>query len=379
MKHTILLLILLISCSPKEDKEQLFQIRTFAPKDITLADSIDYQFIPLETKDECLIGLAGDVQIINNKIFILEGKKNENLFVFDMNGRFITNVGHKGNGPGGYNRIFSFDIDVEDRSIIISDKYVNKLLFYDLDSFRFKYAIETPFYYNAFSHLQHGNKIFMGYKGFENPNNTNGKDSYYVCITDSLLNPETALYKASFTTSYSLTGGKSNLYTYDGDIHIYHHLFPYVYRVKNNTLVPVYEIKLDDYPFPPIHFLEKIAGTDTDYTGILTKSEYITNYRIDECSTMINLSFQKNNQMYYAIYNKKAEKGYIFNLAEYFSTMGLGVWLKPRSANDEYIIGELNFDENSSKYVTKNKQLKELVTNRSAEDNPVICLYKWKH
>ena len=379
MKYLYLLFILLIiSCSKGNDQNIVIKKIKFDDTPVSLKDSIEFKFIPLETTNECLIGIAEGIQIVDNRIFILEGKQKEKLFVFNLNGKFITSIGQKGQGAGGYNKIFSFDIDSEERSIIISDRYAEKLLFYDLDSYQFKYSQNTKFYYNAFLHLPHGDKIFMGYKGFENQIDQKDMDSYYIYITDSLLNPKKTFYKADFKTSYSLTGGKSNLYSYNGNTYIYHHLFPYIYKLENDHIRTGYKIELENYTFPTIDFLEQSSGGDKDYTSSLIKSKYITNYRIDECSTMINLSFQKNNEMYYGIYNKKSEKGYIFNLPEYQSTMGLGVWVRPRSATDEYIIGQISIEENTYKYTKWNSCLDSIVVNRSIEDNPILCLFKIK-
>ena len=379
MKYIYILFILsIISCSKDNDKNIILKEIKFDDIQVSFKDSIEFKFIPLETTNECLIGIAEGIQVVDDRIFILEGKQKEKLFVFNLNGKFITSIGRKGQGAGGYNRIFSFDIDPEERSIIISDMYAEKLLFYDLDSYQFKYSINTKFYYNAFLHLPYGEKIFMGYKGFENQTDQKDKDSYYIYTTDSLLNPQKTFYKADFKTSYSLTGGKSNLYSYDGGIYIYHHLFPYIYKLENGHIRTGYKIELENYTFPTVDFLEQSSGRDKDYTSALIKSKYITNYRIDECSTMINLSFQKNNELYYGIYNKKSKKGYIFNLPEYQSTMGLGVWVRPRSATDEYIIGQISVEENTYKYTKGNNRLDSIVANRSIEDNPILCLFKIK-
>ena len=379
-KAYLFLLFFIISCSKNENSNDIkFKEIKFETTDLSLKDSIDFKFIPLETNEECLIGIAEDIQMVDDRILILEGKSSENLYVFDLDGKFIANVGQKGNGPGQYSRIFSFDIDQESRSIIISDRYLEKLLFYDLDSYQFKYSRNTKFYYNAFLHLPHGDQIFLGYKGFKNPTDRKDLNSYYVYVTDSLLNPTKSFYKADFQTSYSLTGGKSNLYSYNGDTYIYHHLFPYIYKLEDNNMNPTYKIELEGYVFPTIDFLKQCSGDDKDYAASLIKSEYVTNYRIDECTSMICLSFQKNNQLFYGLYNKKSEKGYLFDLPKYFSTMGLGVLVRPRSATDEYLIAQINIEENSHKYIKHNSQLMKITANRSMDENPIICLYKWKN
>ena len=139
MKYIYILFILsIISCSKDNDKNIILKEIKFDDIQVSLKDSIEFKFIPLETTNECLIGIAEGIQVVDDRIFILEGKQKEKLFVFNLNGKFITSIGRKGQGAGGYNRIFSFDIDPEERSIIISDMYAEKLLFYDLDSYQFK-------------------------------------------------------------------------------------------------------------------------------------------------------------------------------------------------------------------------------------------------
>lgn len=121
--------------------------------------------------------------------------KRKTYSFFNLNGKFITSIGRKGQGAGGYNRIFSFDVDLEERSIITVTCMLRSCYFMILDSYQFKYTINTKFYYNAFLHLPYGEKIFMGYKGFENQTDQKDKDSYYIYTTDSLLNPQKLFIK----------------------------------------------------------------------------------------------------------------------------------------------------------------------------------------
>lgn len=56
-------------------------------------------YIPLETNDSCLVGQAPRVQVIKDKILV---STNQNqCLMFDRTGKFIRQVGHVGNDPGG--------------------------------------------------------------------------------------------------------------------------------------------------------------------------------------------------------------------------------------------------------------------------------------
>lgn len=124
MKETILFFIFIFIQSCSIDKRTVEQDKSVEIIDckeeyISLADSLTTHFIPLETRSECLIGSISEIQIVNNLIYILEGKKSEDLFVFDLDGKFITKVGKKGNGPEDFAMINSFDIDTTNNQIVI--------------------------------------------------------------------------------------------------------------------------------------------------------------------------------------------------------------------------------------------------------------------
>jgi len=77
--------------------------------------------IILETTKESLIGTINSLQVFDNKIFILDGYMAKKLFIFDMNGKFISQIGNFGKGPGEYIDISDFTINVDEKHIYIRD------------------------------------------------------------------------------------------------------------------------------------------------------------------------------------------------------------------------------------------------------------------
>ena len=53
------------------------------------------------------------------------------LYVFDINGRFISQIGKQGKGNNEYNRIIDFDINPVDNEIVIYDLNRRSLLFFN--------------------------------------------------------------------------------------------------------------------------------------------------------------------------------------------------------------------------------------------------------
>ncbi len=62
-----------------------------------LTDSIAY--IPLETSDECLLDNILSAKRDGGCFFVQDGK---GLYAFDGTGRFLNEIGRRGNGPEEY-------------------------------------------------------------------------------------------------------------------------------------------------------------------------------------------------------------------------------------------------------------------------------------
>ena len=70
----------------------------------------------------------------NDRIFIFDSYKANALFVFDKKGKYITQIGSPGMGPGEFAYLAGFDIDIINNNIIIYD-FKRKFMYYDLDTY----------------------------------------------------------------------------------------------------------------------------------------------------------------------------------------------------------------------------------------------------
>lgn len=373
----LLVLFVLLSCST-ENKNKEFETINFTREKSLFKHDLVIKYINLMTNKDCIIGQIASIQLVGNRLFIEDKYYSNSLFVFDLKGRFITKIGEHGAGPNQYSRIFDFDIDTKGRKIAISDRDAGRILFYDLNDYHFLYAKKTSFSYQSFLFSNDGKIYFFSNSGFKK--RYKSKNSYYVMRADSLsLKSEKEFYKAYFISNFSEgISGKSGLYRCNQTIFIYHQLFPYVYRIENNELKQTYKINIASFKFPTVEYLQHVAGNNQDYTNSLHNSEYITCYSIKETKELLVLSLNKNNQPYIAFYNKLLKTGYIYSIADYFKLLNLGAYIVPIGANDEYIIGEVQLDEHSIKYISKDNPLYDIAKKRSEDENPVICLIKLK-
>lgn len=108
----------------------------FDYKDAEKHCSIDLYFdsifvVPLETNENCIIGEITQLEIVNDTIYIRDWYKTKNICVFDMNGRFICQIGNIGQGPAEY--IEPSDMHVTRDAIFVLDQWQHKLIKYKHD------------------------------------------------------------------------------------------------------------------------------------------------------------------------------------------------------------------------------------------------------
>lgn len=119
---------LLIGCERKLQQEKKDFI--FIPKNkITTIEELTYNdsrfidscvFIPLETSDAALIGNITQIEVCNDRYYILD-EKTEKLKVFDYKGKFLFDIGKKGQGSGEYLSINSFFVNAKENKVGIFD------------------------------------------------------------------------------------------------------------------------------------------------------------------------------------------------------------------------------------------------------------------
>jgi len=146
MKFTILFLLMIPFCGYSQDNVSVPAIRKHHTGDVYRIDvygayrekagfslsriADDIVFIPLETTDECLLDLKGQMFVVMTRedIFIFDYIKG---YRFDINGKFVNSIGTKGQGPGEFIRSMAMDVDTVNRRVYFLDD--RRIVEYDYD------------------------------------------------------------------------------------------------------------------------------------------------------------------------------------------------------------------------------------------------------
>lgn len=180
--YPIIFAIFLFSCKQSPYPQEA---KTTFHIDINKHDNIscffdNYQIIPLETTQTCLIGNISQIQINNNKIYILD-KNQSTIFIFDIHGKYINKIHRQGRAPEEYLSITDFNI--YQNNIYCLSRTNRKILAYN-DNAQFLNDISLNDWYNSFyivndslvylfsdnSNTQYYNYILYNYKQLKNEN-----------------------------------------------------------------------------------------------------------------------------------------------------------------------------------------------------------------
>lgn len=138
MKYQIWILSLLMftSCQTRNNGESNASIVPIQMDWDKVVDGFDYSsmvedsvlVIPLETRDDCLIGEITKMVYQNNLIYVSDNMSKA-IYAFDETGKLVTKLRAVGNGPGEYLNITSFAVHGTD--VIIYDHFTSRLMFYN--------------------------------------------------------------------------------------------------------------------------------------------------------------------------------------------------------------------------------------------------------
>ena len=138
----LIIVILLSSCSNQEDKirnneEELlsFDVSTLDNKEyeIKLSDLMEsVEIVQLDNSTEEAFGRTWDVEISDN--YIATGNVAENVKLYHRkSGKYIGNVGKRGQGPGEYTNIWDITINEEDKRIYLWPNMRDYIYSYDMN------------------------------------------------------------------------------------------------------------------------------------------------------------------------------------------------------------------------------------------------------
>ncbi len=131
------MLLLIISCSNEKQQSTIPTIdvtKTYPKKEIVLQNIADVEYIPLETRDDVLLGNSAEINYLSKDMIVLSNASEGDIFMFDGKGKLLSKFNHKGQGANEYRRVHEVVYMPSSKEIFVyaSGKPHSRILVYNM-------------------------------------------------------------------------------------------------------------------------------------------------------------------------------------------------------------------------------------------------------
>ncbi|MDR0421936.1 MAG: 6-bladed beta-propeller [Proteiniphilum sp.] len=352
--------------------ENVFEIIPGSDKDrVRYSDLFDsVRYVRLETTDDILIKDITQLKCVNGKIYILDNKT-QTLFCFNMDGKLAWKICRTGQGPQEYSRLTSFDIDERNGKLYLFSAR-DKISVCDLSgNFMKEYNVRL----GGTSFACGGDHLYI--YANNNPNHVEGSETNNYLL---LFDEEKNILKGKLPFKADKRFGTMNTYNtsdafcrYGDEVRFFMPFSNSIYSLKEDSVYIKYQFDFGKYNLPDSYF-------ENYTTDDIRESKYA--YGLNsfwESNKYFSFSMYINEEYYQILYDKSADKIYTGILSDDIS------YCSPllRAVTDDYAMGSLLAEDlflinNFSKESRENAIFKEIISEMTEDDNPVVFFYYFK-
>lgn len=290
------------------------------------------RFIPLETKEDCLLGEIDKIISVKNRLYILDRGINKQIFVFNTEGKYLGSIGKYGKGPGEFISLSDFIIDDKKNQLLVLDAQLRKVLTYNLQDANFLNELKVTFLVTDFVKLD--DNVLSFYSKFPQTKsginysiaNMNLKDKSYKWF---LVQDE---YDTRLSYSHSIFQSENTYFaSYFKDI---------IYRITADEVEPFITIDFGKNKIPK-EKLKNIHSNLKQIVELLKEKDWtygIENVFENNQFLTFNFKLEKHNVM--VIYSKIT--GNYFYGNQYEAGLGIFRLIKNIAVNDNQFLGVIN-------------------------------------
>jgi hypothetical protein len=258
--------------------------------------------IHLEETDYALIGEIDEIQVFDGHIFVLDIFIAKKLFVYDMNGKYIRQIGTMGQGPDEYMGILSFCIDPDKKEIYLLDYWKTRLLKYRIEDGKLLNKIDLPrgISYSDIAYVE-GN-IYADIT-HDNPDESDN----LICKIDLKTGEfkeyiSAEIYNANWNENLGCGFIRDNLLKYRGSY------TNTVFACKKDGIYPYMTVKSTDWVRNG-DILTNEEGEE-DLRKVIEKGRAYDIHNYFENDTCIYFQYYKKEYTYHIVFNKQTQVTY---------------------------------------------------------------------
>lgn len=362
----------------KIDAQNLITINN--PVKISLEDFfINIDTIRLEANDESIMSSVLQMHIMNNKFYILTNNFMV-VNIFNSEGKHISKIDDRGQGPTEYVRITSFEVDEINKRIILADSFSRRIFIYDEEgnqtsviNLAFEPIVILP-HKSGFVNIYSGPRNIYIKPEMENYNihflDTDGK---FISSAIEVNMPKRIDVGSAFKTDCLI----------NGDILFQPILSEVVYKIDQNmNVIPFYRFEnISQYKLvsqKDKNNFQTIHGKKNSFEEKESENYLLTWGEIQNLNNFTFFGFSGWNKRIYLYYSKQTSKTLLINVDNVIGNKSLKeVFLTyPKSVDgDKFYISPHPIIIENIKDNLPNGAIRTFFENTSFDSNPVLISF----
>jgi hypothetical protein len=266
-------------------------------KSSTIESKVEYVF--LETTQESLIGSYDEIVVYKDRIYILDDLVAQNVFIFDLSGKFICKM-PTGAGPDEFGLIRGMFVDKIHDRLIVYDCDKREFVYCSLDGKRLAKKVNVQLYFfGRYAVTDSDEIVYLTERSLSNPH-VEALANYRLLYTDSLGRITKAAFP--FDDNKDIPAALSNFKYGNGEILFYPKYTTDIYRITNDSLILKYRVDLSNFNPIPINEIRSIRSIQ-EFSEYEKRGTFMT-ARFSETDRYLYFSVLDNDERICAFYNK---------------------------------------------------------------------------
>jgi len=347
-------------------------------------------FIPLETSNESLIGVVGQLELFNDTIYILDHRSAKGIFVFTLSGKFIRKIGVNGKGPGEWILPSNFCIDKNQRLLYVLDSQLQRITIMQLEGQVIKQiSLKNNSVRSHYIECKNG-RIFLDARHFGDNENLEDYMVFEIDSTGTEINKWFSIDKDNkgWNHSYYLNGS-GTFYSSPSSIRFVELFMDTIYSITDDGMLPFITIKSSEmFDRESVKEIQSTVNNGLiNSRELYEKNGYWAINSYIENDDLIYFTFHGKHMMNNIIINKSTNqirflKG-LFDDITYKEIVSGAAMPNFYSGENKLIVGAISdpkrFRESINNNITKLPvEEKERLINISELNNPILIVLKTK-
>ena len=383
-KKIILLLLsaaLMAACSNNQKGSERIRINEAKHMQVNLSDYvISLEYVPLETKAECLIDRNPGFYVLDEYIVVTTSQQ---CFLFDRSGKFIREIGRAGRGPDEYSNATWRVIDEKKQTILMPSW--NQRIEYSVDGEVFRYFPIIPGTLTATAY-ESDSILVLGVR-----NSGGDAVNQLVFINQEKIVDSIPNYQFFKPLEPNMSGGFGNeFYFYRNKDDLYYkNLFnDTIFSIKDRKLHPAWVFDMGTY-----HLSRSIMANANTFMRERMKYNSVMNILEAEPFLLFSIVSERGDSAY--IFDKAKSRVFVLQkeqkLKGFYNDIDGGMPFWPVHINQKQELVSFLYPDEMKEMLTNeyfesknirdeasNIRLKELIRRLKEEDNPVVVIAKLK-